>query len=90
MGKVVSASDFDPRFARLIDELAQDGEPVTIVRDGQVVATLTVPSVIDAPEPRRLVIGMLRSPDYRDDWDFEAPVIDPDDWKALRESSRQP
>lgn len=34
MGKVVSASDFDPRFARLIDELAQDGEPVTIVRDG--------------------------------------------------------
>ena len=84
MGKVVSASDFDPRFARLIDEMAQDGEPVTIVRDGQVVATLTVPSLIDTPEPQRSVIGMLRSPEYRDDWDPNEPACDPDDWEMLR------
>ena len=83
MGKVVSASEFDRRFARMIDELAQDGEPVTIIRDGQVVATLTVPAA-QKPDAQRSVIGMLHSSEYRDNCDPNEPACPPDNWEALR------
>lgn len=80
MAKVVSASEFKARCLRLIDEMQKDGVPVTVTKRGKVVAELT-PKRDDAREP---VIGMLRSPEYRFDWDPEEPATDPSDWEALR------
>lgn len=80
VNKIVSASEFKAKCLRLIDEMQVDGVPITITKRGKVVAEVKP----KAEEPRRSVIGMLRSPDYRFDWDHEAPTSDPDDWEALR------
>lgn len=80
MTKVVSASEFKAKCLKLIDEMQRDGEPVTITRRGKVVAQLT-PKKGAVAMP---IIGMLRSPEYRDDWDPGEPATDPNDWNAVR------
>ena len=85
MGKMVSASEFDARFAQLIEQMAKDGETVAITQDGMVVAEL----MPRKPFEQGSVIGMLRSPEYRSDWDHEAPATDPSDWDALRENEQR-
>ena len=79
MNKIVSASEFKAKCLRLIDEMQRDGVPVTITKRGKVVAELGPKG-----ETLKPVFGMLRSPLYRDDWDPNEPVCDPDDWEALR------
>ena len=80
MNKIVSASEFKAKCLRLIDEMQADGVPITITKRGRVVAEVKR----RWGSPRRSVIGMLRSPEYRSGWDHEAPTSDPDDWEALR------
>ena len=80
MNKIVSASEFKAKCLRLIDEMQADGQPITITRRGKVVAKLS----LESEAPSRPLFGMLRSPEYRSDWDHEAPATDPDDWEALR------
>ena len=80
MNKIVSASEFKAKCLRLIDEMQVDGEPITITKRGKVVAEVKPKT----DTPRRPVFGILRSPEYRFDWDPEKPATDPDDWEALR------
>jgi prevent-host-death family protein len=80
MTKVVSATEFKAKCLKLIDEMQKDGEPVTVTKRGKVVAELTPKSDV----PHLPVIGMLRSPAYRFDWDPSEPATDPSDWNALR------
>lgn len=80
MNKIVSASEFKAKCLRLIDEMQADGQPITITKRGKVVAEVKPKS----EEPRRSIIGMLRSPEYRFDMAPEEPACDPEDWEALR------
>lgn len=86
MGRMVSASDFDARFVQLLAQITRDGETVTIMHDGEVVAALTPLK----PRVSGSVFGILRSPAYRSDWDHEAPAVDADEWDALRDDSFPP
>lgn len=79
MGKMVSVSEFKANCLKLIDAMQQDGQPVTITKRGRVVAELT-PKRADALPS---VIGMLRSPLYRNDWDPSEPAGDLSDWEML-------
>lgn len=79
MAKVVSATEFKAKCLKLIDDMQKDGEPVTVTKRGKVVAELKPKTEEYVP-----VIGMLRSPEYRFDWDPEEPAADPSDWDALR------
>lgn len=80
MNKIVSASEFKAKCLKLIAQMQKDGEPVTITKRGKVVAEVR-PKDVNPPKP---IIGMLRSSEYRFDWDPSEPAGDPDDWKALR------
>ena len=77
--KSVGSYEAKTHLPRLLGEV-EKGETITITKRGKVVAE--VKPKVDTP--RKSVIGMLRSPDYRSDWDHEAPTSDPDDWEALR------
>ena len=80
MGKMVSATEFKAKSLALIDEMQRSGEPLTVTRRGKPSVTL----VAERPEPLPPVIGMLRSPEYRFNWDPSEPAVDPGDWEALR------
>ena len=85
IGKMVSASEFDARFAQLIEQMAKDGQTVTITQDGMVVAELMPRKPLEPGS----VIGMLRSPEYRSDGDHEAPATDLSDRDALRDDEQR-
>ena len=79
MTKVVGAAEFKAKCLKLIDEMARDGEPVTITKRGRPVAVL---------EParsggKRSIIGALKGTVLRYDDPFD-PAIDPVEWDANR------
>lgn len=79
MTKIVGAAEFKARCLKLIDEMARDGEPVTITKRGRPVAVL---------EParsggKRSIIGALKGTVLRYDDPF-GPAIDPMEWDANR------
>jgi prevent-host-death family protein len=78
MGKQVSAGELKARCLELIEAMRHDGEPVTITRGGRAIAKLL--PLRDHDAPPRSVIGMLRHPAYRADWDHAAAVLEPGDW----------
>jgi prevent-host-death family protein len=79
MGKMVSASEFKAKCLKLIEDMQKDGQPVTITKRGRVVAELAPKRAEERPS----VIGMLRSPQYRNDWNPSEPAGDPSDWEML-------
>lgn len=75
--RIVSAAQFKAECLRLIDEMNETGEPVTITRRGKPVAVLSpVPA-----SPARSLIGASRGVVTRYDDPF-APVSEPSDWAA--------
>lgn len=75
--RIVAAARFKAECLRLIDEMNETGEPVTITRRGKPVAVL---SPIQ-PAPARTLIGASRGVVTRYDGPFE-PAADEGDWTA--------
>ncbi len=75
MGKVVSVSEFKAHCLRLIDEMQEDGEPLTITKRGKVVAEV----VPKRDVPLKPVFGLLKNDAYRFDDPF-TPVSDMEEW----------
>lgn len=80
MTKTVGAAEFKAKCLRLINEMREDGEPVTITKRGQAVAVL-----LPAPktDERPSILGALRGSVLAYDDPF-LPAADPADWTAAQ------
>ena len=83
MGKMVGMAEFKANCTRLLREVQQGGEPITVTSRGKPVATVQAAE----QQPRELpsAFGMLKSDRYRDDLEPDAFVADPD-WEAKWEA----
>ena len=79
MGKSMGVAEFKAACLRIIKQMGQDGEPVTITNRGKPVAVLS-----PAPVPTRSsLLGALRGSVLKYD-DPCLPAADPSDWNAAR------
>ena len=80
MGNSMEAADFKAARLRVIRQMGEAGEPVTITNRGRPVAVLTPPP----PTPGApTIVGALRGTVLGYDDPF-VPAADPSDWTALR------
>ncbi|TWT03135.1 type II toxin-antitoxin system Phd/YefM family antitoxin [Reyranella sp. CPCC 100927] len=78
MGKVIGAAEFKAACLRIIDQMNQDREPVTITKRGKPVAVLMP---VREPARRRSIIGAMRGSVLRFDDPF-TPAVGPTAWNA--------
>ena len=76
MAKTIGAAEFKAKCLRLINEMDDDGEPVTITKRGRAVL-YPAPRVADQPS----ILGALRGSVLAYDDPF-LPAADPSDWVA--------
>lgn len=77
--RTINASAFRNRCLALLDEVAESGEALMILKRGKPVAQV-VPPVAERPEyPQDTLKGTIRILD-----DLIAPTTSPDDWDAER------
>ncbi len=79
--KTIAAAEFKATCLRLIDEMNESGEPITITKRGRPVAVLT--PVVDALHEKKGIVGVMKGSVLRYDDPF-APAIDPSEWEALK------
>lgn len=79
--KTVAAAEFKATCLRLIDEMNEDGQPITITKRGRPVAVLT--PVVEKPAGKKGIVGAMKGSVLRYDDPF-APAIDPGEWDALK------
>ena len=80
MRKTIAASEFQAKCLRLINEMGEDGEPVTITKRGKPVAVL---SPVRAEQADRSIVGAMKGSVLAYDDPFQ-PAADPADWNAVR------
>ena len=80
MAKTVGAAEFKAKCLRLISEMNEDGEPITITKRGRAVALLS-PAPRTAEKPS--ILGALRGSVLAYDDPF-LPAADPSDWVAAQ------
>ena len=80
MRKTIAASVFQAKCLRIINEMAEDGEPVTITNRGKPVAVL---SPLPPEHAGRSIIGAMKGSVLSYDDPF-GPAADPADWNAAR------
>ena len=80
MGKMIAAAAFQAKCLRIINELREDGEPVTITNRGKPVAVL---SPVRPERETRSIIGAMKGSVLAYDNPF-GPAIDPSEWDAMR------
>lgn len=77
-GKTVAAAEFKATCLRLIDEMNEDGQPITITKRGRPVAVLTPAHSAESMKP---LWGLMEGTVHRYDDPF-GPAVDPDEWDA--------
>ena len=77
--KIVGAAEFKARCLRLIKQMNQDREPVTVTNRGRPVAVL---SPLPEQAPRASIIGAMKGTVLAYD-DPLAPAADPSEWASL-------
>ena len=80
MGKTIAASAFQAKCLRIINEMREDGEPVTITNRGRPVAVL---SPVRPERAARSIVGAMKGSVLAYDDPFR-PAADPSDWNAVR------
>jgi len=79
-GKAVGAAEFKAKCLNLIEQMAGDGEPITITKRGKPVAVLSpVPEATTGTS----IIGAMKGSVLTYDDPF-SPVIEAGDWDASR------
>ena len=76
----VSAAEFKAKCLRIIKEMQDTGEAVTVTRRGKPVAIVSLPPSI---KPTQSFIGSLRGTVVKYDDPLE-PAVPATDWSALR------
>ena len=80
MGKTIAAAAFQANCLRIINEMGEDGEPVTITNRGRQVAVL---SPVRPHGEERSIVGAMTGSVLAYDDPF-GPAADPADWNAVR------
>ena len=80
MGKTIAAAAFQAKCLRIIKEMGEDGEPVTITNRGKPVALLS-PVRPECESPS--IIGAMEGSVLAFDDPFR-PAAEPSDWNAVR------
>ena len=80
MNKTIAASEFQAQCLRIINEMREDGEPVTITDRGRPVAVL---SPVRSEHTGRSIVGAMKGSVLAYDDPF-GPAADPSDWNAVR------
>lgn len=78
--KTVAAAEFKATCLRLIEEMNEDGQPITITKRGRPVAVL---SPVSGTTEKKGIVGVMKGSVLRYDDPF-APAIDPEEWDALK------
>ncbi|MEM0899632.1 MAG: type II toxin-antitoxin system prevent-host-death family antitoxin [Pseudomonadota bacterium] len=76
----VTATMFKAKCLRLIDEMNRTGVPITVTKHGKAIATL---SPMQPGTDDKDLFGSMPDSVLGFD-DPTAPVLDPEDWEALR------
>jgi prevent-host-death family protein len=79
MTKYVGAAEFKAKCLKLIDEMQNDGEPITITKRGKPVAMMSV--IKEEKRPLKPLFGILKGSVLKYDDPFE-PAVDPAEWDA--------
>ncbi len=79
MTKFVGAAEFKAKCLKLIDDMQNDGEPITITKRGKPVAMMSV--VKQEKRPLKPLFGILKGSVLKYDDPFE-PAVDPAEWDA--------
>jgi len=77
MSRKIGAAQFKANCLRILDEVEQSGEPVTVTKRGRPVAELKPVK----KKERRSIIGAMKGSVLRYDRPFD-PASDPDEWRA--------
>ena len=80
MSKTIAASAFQAKCLRIINEMAEDGEPVTITNRGRPVAVL---SPVRPEQADRSIVGAMKGSVLAYDDPFQ-PAADSTEWNAVR------
>ena len=80
MGKTISADALQANCLRIINEMGEDGEPVTITDHGQPVAVL---SPVKPEREGRSILGAMKGTVRAYDDPFR-PAADPSEWNETR------
>ena len=80
MGKTVAASAFQANCLRIINEMREDGEPVTITNRGKPVAVL---SPVQPEREIGSIIGAMKGTVLAYDNPFGS-AVDSSEWDAMR------
>ncbi len=80
MGKTIAAAAFQAKCLRIINEMGEDGEPVTITNRGRPVALL---SPVRPEREERSILGVMKGSVLAYDDPFR-PAADPAEWDAMR------
>ena len=80
MSKTIAASAFQAKCLRIINEMVEDGEPVTITNRGRPVAVL---SPVRPESAEQSIIGAMKGSVLAYDDPFQ-PAAEPADWNAVR------
>ena len=78
MKKTIGASEFKTRCLKLIDQVHDTGQPLTITKRGKIVAVLQ-PAGDEDLKPWLKLRGKVTY--YKDPF---KPAVDPSEWDALR------
>ena len=83
-GRQVRAGKFKAKCLRIIREMQDTGESVTVTRRGRPVAVVSLPASTEPIQPiQQAFIGCMRGTVVRFDDPLE-PAAPPSDWSALR------
>jgi prevent-host-death family protein len=80
--KTVNASDFKARCLALLDEAAQGGDELVILKHGRPVARLLPPGPAGHTFPQEALSGSVRVLA-----DLTEPAVPPEDWNAEADRS---
>ena len=80
MSKTIAAAAFQAKCLRIINEMSQDGEAVTITNRGRPVAVL---SPVRPEQAERSIVGAMKGSVLAYDDPFQ-PAAQPSDWNAVR------
>ena len=77
--KEINASEFKAKCLAILDEVAQTGQPVTILKRGKPVARLVPPVPQQGGYPQEMLLGSVTLLG-----DVIDPVFEPDIWEATK------
>ena len=80
MGKTIAAAAFQAKCLRIINQMGEDGEPVTITNRGRPVAVL---SPVRPEREERSILGAMKGSVLAYDDPFR-PAADPAEWDAMQ------